>query len=242
MASSGQLFTCTTVFFFFFFLSLFQSPSNAFSSYPNDDDRHRASAVGFQKVNLSLYYDTLCPSCATFIVKNLARVFDKDLIPIINLRLVPWGNSFINKSNNAIVCQVRFSSPFVFFSIFSTWLLLIWIEFLKQNFAAWFWGMRTKYFRSLRHWRLAWCGKLSSIQSCLNFSSIFCFLLYLCSFCVRFFLFCLFVSSYNKNPSTSSYECIDEFYDFLHLADGHICWWILMFILVPIWSIVRTGL
>jgi hypothetical protein len=114
MASSGLLFTCSTV-FFFFFLSFFLSPSNAFSSYPNDDNRPKISAVGFQKVNLSLYYDTLCPSCATFIVKNLAGVFDKDLITITNLRLVPWGNSFVNKSNNGIVCQVRFSYPFGFF-------------------------------------------------------------------------------------------------------------------------------
>jgi interferon gamma-inducible protein 30 len=114
MASSRLLFTCTTV--LLFLPLLFLSPSNAFSSYPNDDGRLKVSAVGSQKVNLSLYYDALCPSCATFIVKNLAGVFDKDLITIINLRLVPWGNSFVNKSNNAIVCQVRFSSPFVFFS------------------------------------------------------------------------------------------------------------------------------
>ncbi|KAJ7961180.1 putative Gamma-interferon-inducible lysosomal thiol reductase [Quillaja saponaria] len=58
-----------------------------------------------QKVNLSVYYDSLCPSCSTFIVKNLVQVFDKGLIKIVNLRLIPWGNAYINRTNNAFVCQ-----------------------------------------------------------------------------------------------------------------------------------------
>ena len=96
-----------------FLLSLSVSPSYALWSYPNDN-RFNVSAIDSPKVNLSLYYDTLCPYCATFIVKNLTEVFNNDLINIINLRLVPWGNAYINKTNNAIVCQVTFSSPFCF--------------------------------------------------------------------------------------------------------------------------------
>ncbi|KAM1597874.1 hypothetical protein PS2_032739 [Malus domestica] len=53
------------------------------------------SRVEPQKVTLSVYYETLCPYCATFIEKNLARIFDKGLITILNLRLVPWGNMLL---------------------------------------------------------------------------------------------------------------------------------------------------
>ncbi|KAL5550758.1 hypothetical protein UlMin_000934 [Ulmus minor] len=58
-----------------------------------------------QKVSLSVYYETLSQSCASFIVKNLAQVFDKDLNTIVNLKFVPWGNAYISKSTNAIICQ-----------------------------------------------------------------------------------------------------------------------------------------
>ncbi|CAN6724221.1 unnamed protein product [Malus baccata var. baccata] len=58
------------------------------------------SRVEPQKVTLSVYYETLCPYCATFIEKNLARIFDKGLITILNLRLVPWGNA-----STATFCQ-----------------------------------------------------------------------------------------------------------------------------------------
>ena len=68
----------------------------------------KVSKVVSQKVNLSVYYEALSPSCASFIVKNLARIFDNGLYTILNLRLVPWGNAYLNKSSNAIVCQVPF--------------------------------------------------------------------------------------------------------------------------------------
>nr|XP_008370180.1 gamma-interferon-responsive lysosomal thiol protein-like isoform X3 [Malus domestica] len=58
------------------------------------------SRVEPQKVTLSVYYETLCPYCATFIETNLARIFAKGLITILNLRLVPWGNA-----STATFCQ-----------------------------------------------------------------------------------------------------------------------------------------
>ncbi|KAI4305410.1 hypothetical protein L6164_028778 [Bauhinia variegata] len=58
-----------------------------------------------QKVNLSVYYESLNPTCANFIIKDLAEIFNKDLIDIVNLQLVPWANSHINKTNNSISCQ-----------------------------------------------------------------------------------------------------------------------------------------
>ncbi|CAA2969911.1 Hypothetical predicted protein [Olea europaea subsp. europaea] len=56
------------------------------------------------KVNLSLYYESLCPYCASFIVNELVKVFKTDLISIVNLRLVPWGNTQISP-NNTWICQ-----------------------------------------------------------------------------------------------------------------------------------------
>ncbi|KAK9920356.1 hypothetical protein M0R45_028911 [Rubus argutus] len=58
-----------------------------------------------QKVNLTLNYETLNPDSAVFLVKDLKGVFDNDLITILNLRLVPWGKAYTNKSDNATLCQ-----------------------------------------------------------------------------------------------------------------------------------------
>ncbi|KAL9303816.1 hypothetical protein ACSQ67_021079 [Phaseolus vulgaris] len=58
-----------------------------------------------QKVNLSVYYDSLCQSCALFIIKDLRNIFDSNLISVMNLRLVPWANAYINNTKNSISCQ-----------------------------------------------------------------------------------------------------------------------------------------
>ncbi|XP_021289031.1 gamma-interferon-inducible lysosomal thiol reductase [Herrania umbratica] len=57
-----------------------------------------------QNVTLSLYYETLCPYCADFIANHLVKVFDKGLISIVNLRLVPWGNAVMQR-DGSFVCQ-----------------------------------------------------------------------------------------------------------------------------------------
>ncbi|XP_021621289.1 gamma-interferon-responsive lysosomal thiol protein isoform X2 [Manihot esculenta] len=59
-----------------------------------------------QKVTLSLYYETLCPYCADFIVNHLVKVFDGGLTSIVDLRMIPWGNAFI-QSDGTFVCQER---------------------------------------------------------------------------------------------------------------------------------------
>ncbi|CAA0835866.1 Thioredoxin superfamily protein, partial [Striga hermonthica] len=56
------------------------------------------------KVTVSLYYESLCPYCADFIVNHLVKMFQTDLINIVNLRFVPWGNSQI-LGNGTWVCQ-----------------------------------------------------------------------------------------------------------------------------------------
>lgn len=77
-----------------------------FSSDAAENGRFGGSRIEAQKVTLSVYYETLCPFCATFIVKNLAQIFDNNLITILNLRLVPWGKASTNSSKNSTVCQV----------------------------------------------------------------------------------------------------------------------------------------
>lgn len=54
---------------------------------------------------VSLYYESLCPYCAKFIVNQLVKVFETDLVSIVRLRLVPWGNTKITP-NNTWICQV----------------------------------------------------------------------------------------------------------------------------------------
>lgn len=69
------------------------------------------------KVNLELYYETLCPYCSIFVVDYLYKIFDNGLIDIINLKLIPYGNAKITP-NGTIRCQVVWNSltqyPYLF--------------------------------------------------------------------------------------------------------------------------------
>ncbi|KAL9996190.1 putative gamma interferon inducible lysosomal thiol reductase GILT [Helianthus debilis subsp. tardiflorus] len=57
------------------------------------------------KVELSLYYEALCPYCENFILNYLYKIFDNGLISIVDLKLSPYGNAKI-RSNGTIVCQI----------------------------------------------------------------------------------------------------------------------------------------
>ncbi|XP_042510461.1 gamma-interferon-responsive lysosomal thiol protein-like [Macadamia integrifolia] len=56
------------------------------------------------KVSLAVYYQTLCPSCSSFILNNLSEAFDNGLINILDIKLVPFGNAKIH-GNDTITCQ-----------------------------------------------------------------------------------------------------------------------------------------
>jgi len=58
-----------------------------------------------QKVSLALYYESLCPYCSNFIVNYLAKLFETDLISVVDLTLVPWGNAKL-RGNDTFDCQV----------------------------------------------------------------------------------------------------------------------------------------
>ena len=60
------------------------------------------------KVSLELYYESLCPYSANFVVNYLAEIFENGLISIVDLKLVPWGNARL-RPNSTVVCQVRIS-------------------------------------------------------------------------------------------------------------------------------------
>ncbi|KAK7349772.1 hypothetical protein VNO77_07424 [Canavalia gladiata] len=89
-------------FFFFCFLLLplllllllLVSPSSSSSSSDSSNE----------KVTVSLYYESLCPYCADFIVNHLVKLFQTGLISIVNLRLIPWGNAWI-AHNGTFLCQ-----------------------------------------------------------------------------------------------------------------------------------------
>lgn len=63
------------------------------------------SNYGGDKVSLKLYYESLCPYSANFVVNYLVKLFDDDLISIVDLRLVPYGNARVGR-NDSITCQV----------------------------------------------------------------------------------------------------------------------------------------
>ncbi|KAJ0792259.1 putative gamma interferon inducible lysosomal thiol reductase GILT, Thioredoxin-like superfamily [Helianthus annuus] len=57
-----------------------------------------------EKVKVTLYYESLCPSSEDFILKYLYKIFDNGLISIVDLKLSPYGNARIT-SDGTIVCQ-----------------------------------------------------------------------------------------------------------------------------------------
>ncbi|CAK7343806.1 unnamed protein product [Dovyalis caffra] len=77
---------------------------NGVAREPAPPVRSRKISHNSEKVTLSLYYESLCPYCGSFIVGPLAQVLETDLMTILNLRLVPWGNAILD-SNNTIECQ-----------------------------------------------------------------------------------------------------------------------------------------
>ncbi|XP_040946699.1 gamma-interferon-responsive lysosomal thiol protein isoform X3 [Gossypium hirsutum] len=82
------------------FIFIYQSHSS-----PDNNVTKAQSHIKPKKVHLSLYYESLCPYCRSFIVSQLVKVFNTDLLNIINLRLVPWGNAQYVKPKKTIICQ-----------------------------------------------------------------------------------------------------------------------------------------
>ncbi|KAJ1416261.1 Gamma interferon inducible lysosomal thiol reductase GILT [Sesbania bispinosa] len=86
----------SSLFKFFHFipmLMIIMNPSHSSElNYAND------------KVDVSLYYETLCPDSENFIVNELGNLFKSELMSIINLHLVPYGNARIT-DKGIVECQ-----------------------------------------------------------------------------------------------------------------------------------------
>ncbi|CAH8339670.1 unnamed protein product [Eruca vesicaria subsp. sativa] len=63
------------------------------------------SKTSSSKVSLGVYYESLCPYCSRFIVNHISKLFEDDLISIVDLHLSPWGNSKFNSENDTFTCQ-----------------------------------------------------------------------------------------------------------------------------------------
>ncbi|CAN6289748.1 unnamed protein product [Urochloa humidicola] len=57
-----------------------------------------------EKVAVALYYESLCPYSARFVVDHLARVFEDGLLDAVDLTLVPYGNARVH-AGGEISCQ-----------------------------------------------------------------------------------------------------------------------------------------
>jgi interferon gamma-inducible protein 30 len=88
----------TTALSFLTYLLILFSFSSSTTILPSNSD----------KVSLALYYESLCPYSANFIVNYLDKlVEDDDLLSIVDLYLSPWGNAKI-RGNDTFVCQVLY--------------------------------------------------------------------------------------------------------------------------------------
>ncbi|KAI3788009.1 hypothetical protein L2E82_00595 [Cichorium intybus] len=57
-----------------------------------------------EKVQVTVYYESLCPYCENFIVNYLIDVFTEGIDAIADVKLFPYGNAKVN-SNGNITCQ-----------------------------------------------------------------------------------------------------------------------------------------
>lgn len=116
--------TVTLSFLAHLYLLIFSFSSASRIIIPSDSD----------KVSVGLYYESLCPYSANFIVNYLNPLFeDKQLLSIVDLYLSPWGNAKI-RGNDTIVCQV---SPFSLYFTFIIYNLIetefVWCWWLQHG-------------------------------------------------------------------------------------------------------------
>ncbi|XP_057430990.1 gamma-interferon-responsive lysosomal thiol protein-like [Lotus japonicus] len=89
---SPSIISLPLILYLSFFSFFFVSPSQSHNNNNNN------------KVSLALYYESLCPYCSNFIVNYLPKIFTDDLISIVDLNLVPWGNAKLRSATN-FTCQ-----------------------------------------------------------------------------------------------------------------------------------------
>lgn len=71
-----------------------------------------SAAADGGKVAVALYYESLCPYSARFVVNHLAKVFADGLREVVDLTLVPYGNARIHPGGEiSCVRDCRPNSP-----------------------------------------------------------------------------------------------------------------------------------
>lgn len=131
-------------------------------------------AISCKKVSVGLYYESLCPYSASFVVDSLATIFRDGLISIVDLELVPWGNAKIY-GTQTIKCQVihmivivsHYCRNIVWFYCWvlgfsELWFMKNWLFFI--GFAAWLIWMLTELCGGVCNWCLARCGEYHSLS------------------------------------------------------------------------------
>ena len=108
MGSSPLLSFLVLTYLVFMFVTPSHSSEYDVAQEPAPPVTSRKIPRNSERVTMSLYYESLCPYCSSFIAGPLAHVLETDLMTILNLRLVPWGNAILD-SNNTIECQVAIS-------------------------------------------------------------------------------------------------------------------------------------
>ncbi|KAL5719367.1 ribonuclease T2 [Ranunculus cassubicifolius] len=64
------------------------------------------TSTSSERVRVDFYYEALCPACMDFLVNGLAEIFTNQLISIIDLHLVPYGNAILGgPDKKTIICQ-----------------------------------------------------------------------------------------------------------------------------------------
>jgi len=100
-----------------------------------------AAAAGDEgpgKVAVALYYESLCPYSASFVVDRLARVFEDGLLDAVDLTLLPYGNARVH-AGGEISCQVRRAGSARYFVPTSELWLTCWLGLLglDSRSSAW---------------------------------------------------------------------------------------------------------
>uniref|UniRef100_A0A2C9V9T0 Gamma-interferon-inducible lysosomal thiol reductase n=1 Tax=Manihot esculenta TaxID=3983 RepID=A0A2C9V9T0_MANES len=90
-------------FFILISISMFIFPTQSTSS--NDIAKFPPHVSYIEKVNVSIYYETLCPGSAYIANDLLNALFKEHLHYIVNLRMVPWGNARVVGPHELFLCQ-----------------------------------------------------------------------------------------------------------------------------------------
>lgn len=105
------------IFSIYILITIFPSPSHQANCNYYMKNNNESSAISdsyyttgadlnsAEKVDVSLYYESLCPYCSNFIANNLNRIFTNGLVDIVNLRLIPWGNAKFDQITGNVICQ-----------------------------------------------------------------------------------------------------------------------------------------